>query len=64
MITNEEKAKLAKFSYLEAFKDGTLPAPKMMDLICESQLAALGDFVPLKIKIRLVEKYSWLDVVP
>ena len=33
MITNEEKAELAKFSYLEAFRDGTLPAPKIMDLV-------------------------------
>jgi hypothetical protein len=53
MITNEEKAELAKFSYLESFKNGSLPTPKMMDLVCETQLNALGDFVPLKVKINL-----------
>ena len=72
MITNEEKAELAKFSYLEAFRDGTLPAPKIMDLVCESQLAALGDFVPLKVKIKLgefrneIKKYDgkWVPYLP
>tara|TARA_Y100000389_G_scaffold197571_1_gene232429 strand:+ start:3373 stop:4095 length:723 start_codon:yes stop_codon:yes gene_type:complete len=52
MITNEDKAKI-KFSYLEKFQDGTIPMPKMLDVVCETQLAALGDFVPLNIKINL-----------
>ena len=52
MITNEEKAELAKFSYYKNYKEGLIPSPKMMDLVCETQLNALGDFVPLKTKIN------------
>ena len=53
MITDKEKAEIAKFSYYKNYKEGLIPSPKMMDLVCETQLAALGDFVPLKIKIKL-----------
>mgnify|MGYP006240775833 FL=1 len=53
MITNEEKAELAKFSYYKNYKEGLIPSPKMMDLVCETQLNALGDFVPLKTKINI-----------
>ena len=53
MTTDKEKAELAKFSYYKNYKEGLIPSPKMMDLVCETQLAALGDFVPLKIKIKL-----------
>jgi hypothetical protein len=54
IITNEEKAKL-KLDYLQAYKDGTFSHPKIMDLACEMQLDAIGDFVPLNFKADLTK---------
>jgi hypothetical protein len=52
IISNEEKAKL-KVDYLEAYKNGVFKPPVIIDLISEMQLDAIGDFVPLDIKIDL-----------
>jgi len=54
MITEEEKKKL-KIDYLQSFKDGTFSHPKLLDIATEMQLDAIGDFVPLSIKINLSE---------
>lgn len=67
IITNEEKAKL-KLDYLQSYKSGNFTPPKVIDLACEMQLDAIGDFVPLDIKIDLgqfqkeIEKYkdTWI----
>lgn len=54
IITKEDTAKL-KVDYVQAFKDGIITNPKMMDIACEMQLDALGDFVPLKFKADLTK---------
>jgi hypothetical protein len=52
IITNEY-SKTLKPKYLDAFTQGTFSAPKITDLACEMQLDAIGDFVPLNVKINL-----------
>lgn len=52
IITNEEKAKL-KVNYTQLYKDGVITNPKIMDIACELQLDAIGDFVPLKFNVNL-----------
>ncbi len=52
VITKEEKEKL-KIDYLQSYKDGNFTPPKIMDIACEMQLDAIGDFVPLKFKANL-----------
>lgn len=52
VITEEEKKKL-KVDYVSAFKEGRLNPPNILDLACEMQLDAIGDFVPLNFKIDL-----------
>ena len=63
IITNEEKKKL-KVDYVKAFNDGIINNPKIIDIACEMQLDAIGDFVPLNFKTNLnqfskeIDKYS------
>lgn len=52
IITNEEKDKL-RIDYLQSYKDGNFSSPKIMDIACELQLDAIGDFVPLNFKADL-----------
>ena len=52
MITDEERKQI-KPKYLEAYQDGVFTPPKLLDLATEMQLDALGDFVPLKIKVDI-----------
>jgi len=67
IITTEEKKKL-KVNYLEAYEEGIITNPKIMDIACEMQLDAIGDFVPLNFKVDLfqfqqeIKKYesSWV----
>lgn len=54
IITNEEKKKL-KVNYLDAYNEGTITNPKIMDIACEMQLDAIGDFVPLNFKADLFQ---------
>lgn len=71
MITNSDKQKY-KIDYLQRSKDGKIPRPNMIDLICETQLDAIGDFVPLDVKINLsqfkqeIAKYDgqWQPYLP
>lgn len=63
IITDKEKEKL-KVNYTQMYKDGAIANPKIMDIACELQLDAIGDFVPLKFNVRLdqfekeIEKYK------
>lgn len=67
-IITDEYSKSLKPSYLEAFQKHNYGKPNLNDLICEMQLDAIGDFVPLKIKLNVsdfkqqIEKYqdSWV----
>lgn len=63
-IISEEFKQSLKVDYLKYYEEGKLQAPKMMDLITEMQLDAIGDFVPLKLKVDIglfkkeISKYS------
>ena len=52
-IITDEYSKTLKPKYLELYQSGKFKSPGMLDLATEMQLDAIGDFVPLKIKINL-----------
>ena len=54
IITTEEQAKL-KVNYTQSYNDRIITTPKIMDIACEMQLDAIGDFVPLKFRVDLNE---------
>ena len=63
IITTEEQQKL-KVNYLSGYQQGTFSNPNIMDIACELQLDAIGDFVPLKFTVNLndfrneIKKYN------
>jgi hypothetical protein len=60
IITKEEQKKL-KLDYLGDFEKGVFTPPKILDLACEMQLDALGDFVPLSFKADLRQFEQEID---